>query len=71
MILVTRNEVDVIREKAKGAHIAIVNRGHKNKHYYAEESFAVKRILSEIRGVDLLQQNNVQRNRGSRKGVRK
>lgn len=50
MIQVTRAEADVLREKAPSAHIAIVNRGHRNKKYYAEESREAKRVIGELRG---------------------
>ena len=51
MVVVTRDEVDVIRRKAPQAHIAIVNRskGSARKRYYAEESRDVKMILRELR----------------------
>lgn len=50
LIKVTRQEVGVLREMAPNAHIAIVNRGHKNKTYYVEESREARRIIGELRG---------------------
>lgn len=50
MVKVTRAEADVLRQKAPNAHIAIVNRGHRNKGYFVEESREAKRVLGELRG---------------------
>lgn len=51
MVIVTREEADVIRQKAPQAHIAIASRtkGSSRKRYYAEESRDVKMILREMR----------------------
>lgn len=50
MIKVTRQEVDLIRQMAPSAHIAIVNRGHKNKTYYVDESHEARRAVGQLRG---------------------
>lgn len=50
MVKVTRAEADVLRKKAPNTHIAIVNRGHRNKGYFVEESREAKRVLGELRG---------------------
>ena len=49
LVQVTRAEADAIREEAPKAHIAIVNRGKRNKHYFAEESYEVRGILRRMR----------------------
>lgn len=50
MVLVTREEADMIRVRVPAAHIAITNRGKGNrKRYYVEESRDVKSLLHEMR----------------------
>lgn len=49
LVRVTREEVDVIRKTAPHTHIAIVNRGKRNKHYYAEENKSVRAIIRRMR----------------------
>lgn len=50
MVKVSRQEADLIREKVPGAHITTVNRGKRNKKYWAEESRGVTRLLYQTRG---------------------
>ena len=68
MVKVTRAEVDILRQKAPTAHIAIVNRGHRNKGYFVEESREAKKVLGELRGtwVERSRSNN-RNNRRSRR----
>ena len=51
MVVITREEADVIRQKVPQAHIAIVNRskGGSRKRYYVEESRDVRSLLRELR----------------------
>ena len=49
MIKITRAEADIMRKKARSAHIAIVNRGKPYKKYYIEETDRVIEVLLEIR----------------------
>lgn len=52
MIVVTREEADVLREKIKGVHISktcrLKNEGSRGK-YYAEPTKPVLRIIANIR----------------------
>ena len=43
----------MMREKAPGAHIAIVNRQHRSKEktYYVEENRTTIRLLNQARGI--------------------
>lgn len=50
MIKITKEEAAMFRKEVPSAHIAIVNRHHKNKGYYIEESRTVMAILSKSRG---------------------
>lgn len=63
MVKVSKEEVEVIRQKAPAAHIAIVNRQTSHKKYYVEESSAVKRILMEMRGITPEQEKKSKRQR--------
>jgi len=49
VILITREEADIFRKQMPQMHIAIVNRGKKNKHYYLEENRSTMTLLSELR----------------------
>lgn len=51
MILITREEADLMRREVPTAHIAIVNAHHKSKRkkYYIEEASTVLAILERIR----------------------
>ena len=49
MIKITKTEAEIMRKRARGAHIAIVNRHKPYKRYYIEESDRVIEILLEIR----------------------
>lgn len=53
MIKITRQEAEMMREKAPGAHIAIVNRQHRSKEktYYVEENRTTIRLLNQARGI--------------------
>ena len=53
MIKITRQEADIMREKAPSAHIAIVNRQHRSKEktYYVEENRTTIRLLNQMRGI--------------------
>ena len=50
LIKITKEEAEMFRKEVPSAHIAIVNRHHKNKGYYIEESRTVMAILSKSRG---------------------
>ena len=49
MIKITKAEAEIMRKRARGAHIAIVNRHKPYKRYYIEESDRVIEVLLEIR----------------------
>lgn len=53
MIKITRQEAEMMREKAPCAHIAIVNRQHRSKEktYYVEENRTTIRLLNQARGI--------------------
>ena len=53
MVKITREEADMFRQKAPGAHIAIVNRHHKSrcKTYYVEENNTTMALLRIHRGL--------------------
>ena len=52
LIKITKEESQMFRKEVPSAHIAIVNRHHRNKGYYIEESKPVMAILSKTRGWD-------------------
>ena len=53
MIKISREEADMLREKAPSVHIAVVNRQHKSrcKTYYAEENNTSMALLRIARGL--------------------
>lgn len=58
MIKISRQEADMLREKAPDAHIAIVNRQHRSKEktYYAEENRETMPLIYRMRGLPIPQQ---------------
>lgn len=51
MILINKTESEIIRERLPKAHIVRTSKQRSNRHhYYCEESTAVMKLLSEIRG---------------------
>lgn len=50
MIKVSKEEAKMIREKLPSVHIAIVNRHHPYKKYYAEETKRSIALLEKMRG---------------------
>lgn len=65
MIKITRQEADMLREKAPSAHIAIVNRQHRSKEktYYAEENRQTMALLRIARGLPAPKANPHRQNR--------
>lgn len=51
LILITREEAEMLRRETPNAHIAIVNAHHKSKRkkYYIEEASAVLAVLEKTR----------------------
>lgn len=53
LIKISREEADMMRQKAPSAHIAIVNRQHRSKEktYYVEENRTTVALLQAARGL--------------------
>lgn len=53
MIKITRAEADMLRKEVPEAHIAIVNRHKRNKHYFAEETGRALELIYKARGIEI------------------
>ena len=53
MILINKAEAKIVRERCPGTHIVrTMKNDSKRGHYYCTETREVRRLLSEIRGIE-------------------